>query len=93
MLPFLTALVILIAFFIAAPMMGCGDPNREECKKACEKIRHCDKEDPEDKTLDSAWVADCKAACDEADKIDGDAAKCINETKCDDLRKKCGSGI
>ncbi len=91
----LFALLLAVAVFsvmIFSP--GCGDPNREDCKKSCDKLKECDTENnPEgERYLDDNFVNSCKAACDEADEINGTSTTCILKTPCADIAQECGTG-
>ncbi len=73
------AVAMLMSVFGA----GCADPNRELCRKACQTISDCDKQDG---NLDDAFLDSCNAQCEEADQINESFARCISETdNCDDL--------
>lgn len=85
----LVLVVLLVAFLGLA---ACGDPNREDCKEACTKLRTCDKaENGGSDALDNQWLSSCHASCDEADEIDETTAKCIVKATCDTI-SACGAG-
>ncbi len=85
----LVVMAILLSLLLAS---GCGDPNREDCKKACVKLMECDQpENGGDGVLDLQWSENCKTSCDEADEINQDMSQCIVEKDCAELKSVCGS--
>ena len=92
---FSSAMVLLAmaVLLIAVSAPGCGDPNREVCKKACERIYACDQPETGGAgALNDAWLSSCKSACEEADEIDEEVANCLIKTDCASMSQNCGAG-
>ncbi|RJO63036.1 MAG: hypothetical protein C4523_21410 [Myxococcales bacterium] len=88
----LGAIVLMVACCFAG-LAGCGDPDREACKNACQKLVDCD--DPDNGgtgSLNTQWLTSCESACEEADEIAEDVADCLNKTNCADIQAECGTG-
>ena len=86
-------LILVVAVISIALFAGCGDPNREDCKKACEKMVQCDDiAEGGSGALDDQWLTNCKNACDEADEIESTIADCMLNTECADIASTCGTG-
>jgi hypothetical protein len=87
------ALIVVILMVALMGAVGCGDPNREDCKEACSKLKTCD--DPDNGgsgALSDQWLSSCHASCDEADEIDASTAQCIVNTDCENIAQDCGTG-
>lgn len=84
-------LLLIIGFAI-----GCGDPNRQLCKDACNALKHCDSaaEGGSD-VLDEPWLISCEAGCDEADEINDIIAECVVNHKddCENMNLDCQTGV
>ena len=84
---------LLLVTALGVYVGGCGDPNREDCKKACQKLMECDDTDNGGQgVLTDSWLSSCKSACDEADDINGNIADCIIKTECTEISQECGTG-
>lgn len=87
-------IIIMSVLLLGLLFVGCGDPNREDCKQACQKMYDCDNtttgECPGTSTLDLNWLNGCKNSCAEADHINATATQCILSASCCSIAEECG---
>lgn len=70
-------------------LAGCGNPDAELCRQACEKLNTCNEEVDEIADYPSTWLQECQSECDRADVIGTERAECVMNSECPVIWNDC----